>query len=461
MNRREVLRGALWLASSALLSYPRLGRALEPIHGREADIIVIGAGASGLAAARTLHDRGKKVIVLEARNRIGGRVWSNHAWPDATVDMGGQWIQGTEDNPLTELAAKYKIKTVATKDDSVAVHGADGKLLSDEQVERIDERLETVEEKLERLRKKYQEDDEDDISLKAALEIVLRDMKLSESEMRELSYSVSGLVESEYAADIGDLSFYYWDADEGFDGGDLIFPNGYDEILKNLASGLDLRLEHVVSAIAYGNNGVKVMTSRGELSAKQAVITLPLGVLKKNVVKFSPALPKDKIKALGRFEMGVLNKLYLRFERSFWEDRDLIGYVSKNKGEWSEYVNMARVVQQPILLCFNSGRYGAKLEGFTDERIVSEGMAALRTMYGSGIPAPQSWLITRWLADPFAFGSYSYRPLNAMVDNHDTLAEPVDECLFFAGEATSREHSATVHGAYLSGLRAAEEVLEA
>jgi monoamine oxidase len=480
MNRRDILKAALWLSTSALLnSCGSVSPELQPTPpptlatvtalpiiqngkgGNQAEVIVIGAGAAGLAAAKAIQAEGKKVIVLEARNRLGGRVWSNRIWPDVTLDMGASWIHGIDGNPLTVLAKSYQLKTVPTDADALALHNTDGKLLSDNEMVEIEALFEKVAKQLDTLRQQYEAEDKDDISLQAALDIVLPKMKLSPTELIQLNYAVNATIEHEYAADVAKLSLYYWDADDSdFSGGDVLFPNGYDQIFQNLAAELDVRLEHIVSEITYNDAGVKVTTSQGEFTAEQAVITLPVGVLKKGTVKFSPPLPEAKQTAINHLGMGVLNKVYLRFTEIFWEEEaDWLGYISANKGEWSEFVNIAKAVQQPILLCFNAGEYGAKIEAFSDEQIVAAAMQTLRTMYGAQIPDPTAWLITRWISDPFADGSYSYRAVDATSDDHDALAAPVANRLFFAGEATSRDNSATVHGAYLSGLQAAKQLL--
>ena len=116
-------------------------------------------------------------------------------------------------------------------------------------------------------------------------------------------------------------------------------------------------------------------------------------------------------------------------------------------------------IKKPILLAFNAADFGTQLEGWSDEKIVAEGMAVLRSMFGEESPDPQSVQITRWIADPFAGGSYSFPQVGAPADARSILAEPIGDRLFFAGEATSSNYPATVHGAYLSGEREANRIL--
>jgi monoamine oxidase len=267
-------------------------------------------------------------------------------------------------------------------------------------------------------------------------------------------------MEHDYAADVADLSLFAWDQGEEFDGADVLFPGGYDQIAQTLAAGLDIRLGHPVQSIAYGAQGAGVETSVGHFSAEKVVITLPLGVLQKGVVAFDPVLPEAKQDAIDSLGMGVLNKLYLRFPRIFWpQEADMLGYISPVKGAWMETLNIAHYTGAPVLLCFNAATYGRAIEKLSDDEIVAEAMQHLRTIFGPNVPDPTGHLVTRWASDPYAFGSYSYLRPGTDGDTRDALAAPVDDRLFFAGEATNRDYAATVHGAYLSGLRAAQEII--
>jgi monoamine oxidase len=160
--------------------------------------------------------------------------------------------------------------------------------------------------------------------------------------------------------------------------------------------------------------------------------------------------------------MGLLNKTYLRFPEVFWDkEHDLLGHIAERKGEWAEWLNIYKYTGQPILLGFNAGRYGRQIEKLSDREIVAAAMKTLRSLYGAKIPDPEAWLITRWAGDPLAGGSYSYLPPGATEGDRAALAQPVGGRLFFAGEATSVEYPATVHGALLSGRRAAKEIGQA
>ncbi len=194
--------------------------------------------------------------------------------------------------------------------------------------------------------------------------------------------------------------------------------------------------------------------------ADAVVITLPLGVLKSAAVIFSPPLPKSKLTAINRLGMGVLNKVVLKFPQAFWsQDYDIIGYASEKDKDFSVFLNLNRYISVPVLVALTGGSFARSLEALSEVEIEKRVMKVLRRMYGDGIPAPEVVIATRWVSDSFACGSYSNMPVNAKASDRDTLAAPVENRLFFAGEATSQQYPSTVHGAYLSGLREAERIL--
>jgi monoamine oxidase len=189
---------------------------------------------------------------------------------------------------------------------------------------------------------------------------------------------------------------------------------------------------------------------------------LPLGVLKSGNIEFTPGLPQNKRNAISALGMGNFEKCFLRFPRVFWSPNyDWMEHIAAKQGEWIEWLNVARVGQKPILLGFNAAEFAQEIASWTDTQIVDSAMQTLRRIFGSGIPDPTDFQISRWGADPYALGSYSYNALGSSPKMRDILAQPVDQRIFFAGEATSKSYFATVHGSHLSGLRAAKEIINA
>lgn len=432
-----------------------------------ADVIVIGAGAAGLAAARALADAGRSVIVLEARDRIGGRVWTSDAWPGLPVDMGAGWIHGHARNPLTGMARAAGVSLRPS--DTIALGGslalyAAGRRLTEAERRALEARFDDLMAGLAALADARRARRLPDLSLQAAFEQLGRERGLADDDLRALAYKLNSAIEHEYSGDIGDMSLYEWDEDgtpADMGGHDALPVEGYGRVLAPLARGLDIRLGRAVRCVAYGRDGVSVETGRGVFTAERAVVTLPLGVLKQGAVAFAPELPERKRAALDAIGMGVLNKLALRFPRVFWpEEAEWLGRLSDRKGEWAEWFNLGRHTGQPVLVGYNAGRFGREVEALADDEMAAGALAALRTMFGRAVPEPEAFQASRWASDPWAFGSYTYLRPGGTGADRDALAAPVAGRLFFAGEATSRRYLSTVHGALFSGQRAAQEALE-
>jgi monoamine oxidase len=422
---------------------------------READVLVLGAGIAGLAAARRLVDAGLRVIILEARNRIGGRMWTDHSL-GMPLDLGASWIHGVKKNPIAELAKEFSIKTMPTDFENFSMFDADGKELSSAEETEMEDLFDSIYAEVAEI----QEDAEQDMSLQQAFDQVIADRGLSRQELRSLNFHIQAETSLEYGADPADLSLWNWDQDEELGGNDAVFPDGYNQITDALAKGLDIRLGEIVQAVRYGNDGVEVETASGTFGADKVIVTFPLGVLKQGSVTFDPPLPESKRSAINRLNMGVLNKVYLKFPKVFWDDKiEGFGYMGEVLGEWNDWLSFVPYIDEPVLMAFHGGSKGFALEELSDEEIISGAVQTLRIIYGAEIPEPEGFVITRWGKDPFALGSYSHIPPFASGDDLDALFEPVNDVLYFAGEATHRTFPATVHGAYLSGVAAAQEIL--
>lgn len=408
-------------------------------------VVIVGAGIAGLAAATALRDMGlRDVVVLEARDRIGGRVWTDRIGSGLPVDLGASWIHGVTGNPIAAIAAENGIDVTPIDYDNASVHFHGG-----------NDALRTRS----RLVRGFW------ASARSAPNTPLHAVyeqyapSLAEEDKHYLAYVLNTVVEHEFGADISDLSFASVTGGSSFAGHDALFAAGYGQVIDSLAQGLDIRLEHPVKEIDYAGPGVVLRTGPGPtFEAAAAIITVPLGVLKSGSPAFQPALPRRKRRAIDQLGMGVLNKTCLLFDDVFWQkDVELISYVGAETGQWAETLNLYPYTRQPVLMMFNAGSYGARIEAMSDADVVAQALGALADMYGS-VPRPQDALVTRWRSDPWAYGSYSYVPVGASFRRHSDLARPVDGKVFFAGEATHRDYPATVHGAFLSGVRAAREV---
>lgn len=422
---------------------------------QEADVIVVGAGVSGLAAARHLADNGRRVTVLEGRDRIGGRVWTSTLWPDTPLDLGASWIHGIDGNPVYDIARQINAQTAVTDGDDITYYLPDGTETTRAQGESLESWGTRIADTL----SDYQDSADTDTPIRSAL-APLDAAGLTGTERELLDYNVNEL-EHEYAGSAAELSALYFDGDGPVNGDDVLFPGGYRQITDHLGAGLRVLTGHTVKRVDWNPSGVVVRTDKGDFQAGRVVVTLPLGVLKSGSVEFSPGLPAAKAAAIRGLGVGVLNKCYLRFPEAFWADTDWLGYVPPldRYGQWAQWINVARPTGRPVLLGFNAADFGRSIEAWTDTQIIEGAMSTLRRMYGRECPDPTGHQITRWDSDPYALGSYSFYAVGSTPAMRDDLAATVDNRVYFAGEATDRTAPGTVHGAYTSGLRAAREVI--
>jgi polyamine oxidase len=301
ISRRELLRttGAV----GAALALGGCGTGASRASARRREVIVIGAGMAGLAAARALVADDYDVLVLEGRDRIGGRTFTSDAL-GTPVDVGAAWIHGPRGNPLTTLARRAKARLVPTDNDAETLAGARDPGGAERECERLMAGLARLKGRL-----------RGDISIAEGLRRLGSPADALDPAVR---FCFDTQIEQELADDVGTLSLRGLDEDEELPGGDVLVLSGYSGIVRPLARGLDVRVGHRVTRVARTRAGVTVDTSRGSFVADRAVVTLPIGVLKSGAVRFEPGLPAAKRRAVARLGAGVLNKVALRFAEPFW-----------------------------------------------------------------------------------------------------------------------------------------------
>lgn len=437
LTRRGFLYAAGGLAAAGALGACGTDRRTSGTH-----VIVVGAGMAGLAAARDLTDAGIAVTVVEARDRIGGRMWTDTSL-GFPIDLGAAWIHGTDGNPLVALANHAGATTAETDWDDVVVF--DGRTEVDGAA--LDRAADAWAAALQKVGS-LSEDAAPDASVGGALARV--------SDVRDplTGWQVATDIAAEYAADPDDLSLRWFGTEGEFDGPDLILPQGYRQVATHLADGLNVQLGTTVTRIVDDGVGVRLDTSRGALTADRVIVTVPLGVLKAGTITFDPPLPEPKTAAITRLGFGVLDKVVLRFDEPFWpQSPDVIGLAGPD-APLPVLVNGLSFGAGAVLVGLRGGDAARRGEALSDQQSVEQVRSAL------GAPAPTGSLVTRWAADPHARGSYSYLAVGSSPADQDALAEPASERVLFAGEATFAEHFATVHGAYLSGRREAQRILQ-
>jgi monoamine oxidase len=401
--------------------------------------------------------------VLEARQRLGGRIWTHQAW-GFPVELGASWIHGSQGNPLTSLARQYNQPFVNSRPDRSLVLDANGLPLSQPAEAHLDRAMEQVEAFV----RQHQRIKMADQSVFQVLQRYLSNPKIT-SIQRQAAAMWAAATTVNTGADLSRLSLRYFDSDDAFAGPDVMLVNGYSQLVSRLAQGLTIQLGQVVKHIHVSPEGVSVETDPREAHQPDiwrgdaVVVTLPLGVLKARRVLFEPALPRSKTGAIQRLGVGLLNKVALRYSRIDWPRwPEFVEWVPEGPEPTgiTEVWNGAAALGQPTLVAMAGGAFARKLEGMGNDQILERLSGQLRSAFEPSLPSAEAVLVTRWQADPYARGAYVYLPVGATPADYDRLAAPVGNRLFFAGEATHRHYPGTVHGAYLSGIREAQRILQ-
>ncbi|KAF3185029.1 hypothetical protein TWF788_004854 [Orbilia oligospora] len=577
-----------WLTRSGYINHgclemPISSLAKKPGTRRRKTIAIIGAGISGLAAARQLEallaSSGERlggsgvpdVVVFEGRHRLGGRVFSAtltpgpHNLPDGlepAVDIGGQIVMGYDArNPLAALIVDQLGIPFHTIGRVFPIHDHDGKVIGDGR----DTVIELVHNDILRRLSKFSYKEPPPQTAHGDVEYItkckdpwgvggpplaevqgeghvappipLAERGREKKETRKLRKALEGLnikvakaynedglaclgrtmekvlpgysnllktdardlrlfnwfqanLEYGNAVEVNGSSLEHWDQDDGNEpaGAHTMIMGGYSELAKGLSSTpseLDVRLNHVVTRIKYDpkNSEKKVVLQFADgqtFEADKVIVTLPLGVLKReHGVDFVPPLPEAKQDAIKRLGFGLLNKVIMVYKEAFWDtnnagfgclrkaeegqDEDLLSSYEKKRGRFYIWWNTTDAVGRPTLVGLMVGDAAEQVEGEDPEEIIKEATGILKKCWGEDkVPdRPEEIFVTKWRKDPFALGSYSYVAPGSTGADYDTIAEPINDQIFFAGEHTSRKYPATVHGAYISGLRVAGEVAEA
>ncbi|MGV9795396.1 MULTISPECIES: FAD-dependent oxidoreductase [unclassified Gordonia (in: high G+C Gram-positive bacteria)] len=425
------------------------------------DTVVVGAGIAGLTAARLLASDGQSVVVLEARDRVGGRVWTSRMG-DGLVDHGASWIHGIDDNPLADLVNALGMRTVEFTVGSyqpdgrpIAYYSAQGTRLTDDEATRFAGTIHTFNGHL----AKAIATSPPGSSFAQVVETTLTQLDWDEHRSMRVREFMQHRTEEQYGAWFDDLDAHGLD-DDAIDGDEVVFPDGYDVLATRLADGLDVRLGHEVTRVLWADDGASAETAHGTFAADQIVVTVPVGVLKSSGFTIEPPLPDIVSDSLDRLEMNAFEKVFLRFPHKFWDDGV---YAIRQQGEagrwWHSWYDLSAVHGTPTLLTFAAGPCARAVREWSDAQIVDSVLVALRRLFGERVEQPDQVHVTRWQDDPCSRGSYAYMTVGSDRNDHDALATPVGNVLHLAGEATWTEDPATVTGALKSGHRAAENIV--
>ena len=428
-------------------------------------VLVLGAGMSGIAAAKTLHDEGiDDFIILEGGDRVGGRM-RNMSWHGTTIELGANWIQGTSLNPVYALAQKYGLKG-SFEDRSFVIRNETGHNTTS--LGRM-QFLREVEKAIDEIVAERRKTKAEDISARVALD--LAGWRPYVPEKLATEYFV---YDFEWATPPKYVSSRVWvdtnDSIHSTTGRQFFVTDqrGYAYVVERLASEFlapgdsRLQLGSRVETIAWGENGVRVQTSAGELvTAEYALVTFSIGVLQSGKVTFQPELPAWKQDAIFKLNMVIYTKIFLKFDRMFWDDEEYILYASHRRGYYTMWQNLQADSRLPkgtnILLVTVTGEESERLEYQDKNQTKNEIMKILREVYGTDIPEPVDIFYPRWGLDDLFFGSWANLPIGITSEDFVRLRAPTGR-LFYSGEATSEQYNGYVHGAYFEGIAQGEQI---
>ena len=449
-SRRKFIKDTL-SSLSLLFMTPTLLAASEKddnkIIPNKKKVIIIGAGISGLAAAKKLQEKGFIVTVLEAQNKVGGRLRTNRTLGIA-FDEGASWIHGIKGNPITNLAQKAGIKTSFTDDESLVCYDINGVLRSDEIFDNADAELKKIKKVL-----------KNNGSATQSFETVFNTLYPAKVNDRLWKFLLSTYITFDLG-DINKVSSTLYEEGEEFSGEEHIVTNGFDTLPNYLAKGLNIQFNQRVSKIDYSGNKTKITHNVSVSETDYVLVTVPLGVLKSGKIQFVPALPNTKQTAIQKVGMNCVNKFLLTWNTAFWDNEQYICYTPETKDKFNYFVNVKKFNPKAnALMTFAYADYARQTEKMNDNQIISEIMFHLRDIYGNDVPNPTNMIRTKWQTNENSFGSYSFTQVGTEMRHFDDLAEEVNDKIFFAGEHTEADYFSTAHGAYLSGIREANKII--
>jgi monoamine oxidase len=402
------------------------------------DVVVIGAGTSGLSAAKALKNKGYSVVVIEADSHVGGRCITDNSIFDTPFDLGGSWLHSATINPLARIAEENGVGLHKKEWDWDWVH-ANGVNLTPDEVKDYSRYVEVMWETT----NKSGADKED-----RSVEQALLPSQWKNIAKNQIAPMLAGDPDVTSAADV----YQFANAE-----GDWLVEGGLGAFIKDLHSDVDVVVNCPATKIDYSGQGVQVETPLGSIDAKYAVLTVSTGVLAAEQIKFIPELPNSKLEAINLLPTGLLNKIGLEFDPA-WQGAHQGQSADYLVGDGDFCTIEFGFFDSNLAVGFTAGRFAEQLEKEGPHAATNFCVDGLKAIFGNDITKYiRKTTETAWKSNTNTHGSYSYAVPGGF-GARLTLAETLSDRLFFAGEATMPNTQATVHGAYLSGIEVADKI---
>ena len=427
------------LAAGGTLALPRALRAQALF---DTDVAIVGAGPAGLGAARACVRDGKRFVLLEARSRIGGRVFTDGSL-GAPYDAGAFYIHWAERNPWRSIASELG---VTLRDENALPPGAWMSFENGAPVERASRRGQFAE-----LSRRF------DTDLGEVPDVSFAQRVADAPELLPGARGMARMAVGEEAERVSALDYArLWSGD------DLIAPEGYGALAQRFGAAFPVKLSTPVTHIRWDGQGVVVESPAGRLTARAVIVTVPVGVLAAGSIRFTPELPALTQEGLGGLSMGALTKIGLRFEGKRFG-------LPVNSNLWDEIPGAGGInfecwaFDRNLIVALFGGDFARSVLA-TGERAAVEAMLdRLTAMLGPQVRAAfKGASVNGWATDPFSMGCYSHA-LPGQAGARARLAQPVGERIWFAGEATAVGDgdfgaAMTAGGAFLAGEAAVRAV---
>jgi monoamine oxidase len=463
LTRRSLIKGVSASVVAAATIDPRFatggGAAPVPTRRERQSILVIGAGISGLAAAQRLQSLGASVTVIEARDRLGGRVFTDISL-GVPIDLGASWLIGK--NPVYELLTATNVSMAAPSDfEALDLFDQDGSPISTAALIGSATRAQFIES----LIRRWNRHKHPDRSVGQLLDEFGALDGASGRDGRLTDYFLNLAFNLQYACRADQFSARQFSTYETQYGAEERFVRGGLSVaVELLGSGIDVRLGAPVRNIAVSDSNVTVRTDDETFTADRCIVSVPLGVLKQNNIEFIPRLPESVTRSVTTLGVGSFFKLAMRFERKFWNSNSqFIGVLApaerRGNGQHAAFVDLSTAADAPVLVMF----IGADLAEIFERKPLAEvtrfAMGQLRKVFGDQAIDPTSVVRSDWKTSAFSDGAYSYYGVGSGPDAIAQFSKVFEGRLTFAGEHTSATNFGTVHGAYNSGLEAADRLI--